>query len=657
MDVAQPYLPNNCTWSSWCASDSVSPRRKRIRLDNADHDSTGLKYSSETEQTWAGVEELAGEIPGVQLNNLGVEMQQDYNLGEEFLVFDSFSNFKQEIPSPPTSTDNHILRQFSTVENVHKKFPSSEPPADRDFSSKLPSSASSSPPSCYSTPSNNNISNNSNNGIDKAQDCQVINNKENNGFCNEHISAPIAACPTTTDALDDSFRFQYVLCAATSIAMKVNEETLTYLNQGQPYEIKLKKLGDLAQSRGKVFKSIIRVSFHDRRLQYMEREEMRNWQASRPGDRILQLDLPLSYGIFDHFQDPNALNAIQFLWDPTKEVGVYIKVNCISTEFTPKKHGGEKGVPFRIQIETYSHEKNPRSLHMASCQIKVFKLKGADRKHKQDREKIMKKSSIERENYQTSYECTVFTDMCPNGGDPLSPCLTVNSSVTSSPGNTDSDGGPTNCSVPSTFDYDSNANDTIVTDSVPQITNIVLTRDSSQSDMQQWLRNNRFASYIGLFENFTVSDMLSMCRDDFIQICGIPDGIRLFNALPIVSKLTMYISTENNSNIYHPIYLKSLTCQELINKVAPLIGLNASEVHSGFLLGPYNSQIIITDDLVRNVKEETLFLAEVFKDSNSNPQNQLFLKPMSHFSASCLNFRPDVSIFVQLSQFSYSCLN
>lgn len=90
-----------------------------------------------------------------------------------------------------------------------------------------------------------------------------------------------------------------------------------------------------------------------------------------------------------------------------------------------------------------------------------------------------------------------------------------------------------------------------------------------------------------------------------------------FRYRPIVSKLTMYISTENNSNIYHPIYLKSLTCQELINKVAPLIGLNASEVHSGFLLGPYNSQIIITDDLVRNVKEETLFLAEVFKGGYS----------------------------------------
>ena len=42
-----------------------------------------------------------------------------------------------------------------------------------------------------------------------------------------------------------------MLAAATSIATKVNEESLTYLNQGQPYEIKMKKLGDLSNFRGK----------------------------------------------------------------------------------------------------------------------------------------------------------------------------------------------------------------------------------------------------------------------------------------------------------------------------------------------------------------------------------------------------------------------
>lgn len=172
---------------------------------------------------------------------------------------------------------------------------------------------------------------------------------------------------------NDEFRFQYVLAAATSIATKSNEETLTYLNQGQSYEIKLKKLGDLSTCRGKMMKSVVKICFHERRLQYMEREQMHIWQSSRPGERILDIDIPLSYGLI-HVNQTALLNTAEILWDPMKEVGVYIKVNCISTEFTPKKHGGEKGVPFRIQIETYlegSTEAIVKPLHAAACQIKV----------------------------------------------------------------------------------------------------------------------------------------------------------------------------------------------------------------------------------------------------------------------------------------------
>lgn len=35
-----------------------------------------------------------------------------------------------------------------------------------------------------------------------------------------------------------------------------------------------------------------------------------------------------------------------------------LQVHCISTEFTPRKHGGEKGVPFRVQIDTFKQSEN-----------------------------------------------------------------------------------------------------------------------------------------------------------------------------------------------------------------------------------------------------------------------------------------------------------
>ncbi|TMW39813.1 hypothetical protein DOY81_015107, partial [Sarcophaga bullata] len=46
-----------------------------------------------------------------------------------------------------------------------------------------------------------------------------------------------------------------------------------------------------------------------------------------------------------------------------------------------------------------------------AVQIKVFKLKGADRKHKQDREKIQKRPQSEQDKFQPSYECTIMTDI------------------------------------------------------------------------------------------------------------------------------------------------------------------------------------------------------------------------------------------------------
>ena len=43
--------------------------------------------------------------------------------------------------------------------------------------------------------------------------------------------------------------------------------------------------------------------------------------------------------------------------------------------------------------------------------MQVFKLKGADRKHKQDRDKINKRPIVEQEKFSPSYECTVLTDI------------------------------------------------------------------------------------------------------------------------------------------------------------------------------------------------------------------------------------------------------
>ncbi|EPQ04995.1 Upstream-binding protein 1 [Myotis brandtii] len=94
-------------------------------------------------------------------------------------------------------------------------------------------------------------------------------------------------------------------------------------------------------------------------------------------------------------------------------LGARHEVHCISTEFTPRKKGGEKGVPFRLQIDTFKPSDKglpPEHLHSAGCLIKVFKPKGADRKLKTDREKVEKQPLHERDKYQAACESTVFVE-------------------------------------------------------------------------------------------------------------------------------------------------------------------------------------------------------------------------------------------------------
>ncbi|NXI48071.1 TFCP2 factor, partial [Galbula dea] len=185
---------------------------------------------------------------------------------------------------------------------------------------------------------------------------------------------------------------------------------------GQSYEIRM--LGNpRAEPAGegrRMLKSTVRVVFHDRRLQYSEQQHLEGWRWNRPGDRILDIDIPLSVGILDPQIHPTLLNTVEFLWDPSRRTSVFVQVHCISTEFTLRKNGGEKGVPFRIQIDTFGvggKGEPPEHLHSASCLVKVFKPKGADRKQKTDREKVEKQPAPEREKFQPAYESTVLVEV------------------------------------------------------------------------------------------------------------------------------------------------------------------------------------------------------------------------------------------------------
>ncbi|XP_073326544.1 transcription factor CP2 isoform X1 [Pagrus major] len=433
--------------------------------------------------------------------------------------------------------------------------------------------------------------------------------------------------------------FQYVLCAATSPAVKLHDETLTYLNQGQSYEIRMldnRKIGELPEITGKMVKSIIRVVFHDRRLQYTEHQQLEGWRWNRPGDRILDLDIPMSVGIIDPRANPTQLNTVEFLWDPSKRTSVFIQVHCISTEFTMRKHGGEKGVPFRIQIDTFKaneSEEYTEHLHSASCQVKVFKPKGADRKQKTDREKMEKRAPQEKEKYQPSYETTILTECCPWPEVTYvsnSPSPGFNSTHNSFPV-AEGNGSP-NHQPPEPVVQVSEG-------PVLVLSSQNLLPTATPQDAQQWLLINRFSPYCRLFTNFSGADLLKLTREDVIQICGPADGIRLFNALKgriVRPRLTIYVCQESQQTreqqvkhengdaaantffVYHAIYLEELTSAELTEKIAQLFNISPRQINQIFKQGPTGIHVLVSDEMIQNFQDEVCFVLDTMKDDTND---------------------------------------
>ncbi|KPM05458.1 CP2-like protein transcription factor [Sarcoptes scabiei] len=203
---------------------------------------------------------------------------------------------------------------------------------------------------------------------------------------------------------EDGRKFQYILGAPTSAGTRVGAMTMTYLNQGQSYEIRLKKLKKVFQEPN--LKTSIRLGFVEKRLQFRENEELTNWILNHKNGRMIDIDYSMSYGVFDIDLISNFNHSMTFVWNPDREASIFIKINCISTEFTSKRHGGEKGTPFRLIVDTFSVENI--KLDSACCLIKVFKSKGAERKHKTDRDRVAKHSNSENY-YQPSYDCTLLT--------------------------------------------------------------------------------------------------------------------------------------------------------------------------------------------------------------------------------------------------------
>jgi transcription factor CP2-like protein len=399
---------------------------------------------------------------------------------------------------------------------------------------------------------------------------------------------------SSTPLSPNTSQFRFILNALSSStsSSKINEETTTYLNQGQPYEIKFHRNKIDTENLSITYRSILRLCFWDKTLQNQERELMQKWLNEYHFSSLFDIDMSLTYGILSIIRSKQIPNVVEIVWDTsTTTTSLFIRFKCTSTDFAQKRHGGEKGIPLRIQIDTYKNDVDDiQHLYACCCKIQLFRSKGAQRKHKADKMRIEKLNHDQRQQYQTTLEYTV-----------LQPCFvsslyTLNLLSLSYPPDDLYDISMTSIIEEKKSDGIENKDEDDIIGDLSSRGNLSLwqmkykasevgnfqseleakiTIRSSNEEVLNWLKKNNFSSVVNRFQHYTGVDILRLTKPDLRQICNGDDAIsiRLYNQLNetiIQPSKILYIKMTNN-DIYSVIYLYTLTRYELREQLFQLI--------------------------------------------------------------------------------------
>eukprot|EP00118_Oscarella_pearsei_P008340 m.42450 g.42450 ORF g.42450 m.42450 type:complete len:544 (+) comp33358_c0_seq1:245-1876(+) len=429
-----------------------------------------------------------------------------------------------------------------------------------------------------------------------------------------------------------------ILCAPTSPVTRLTEETLTNLNRGQAYEMKLSGTGTVQQLEGQLLKTVLKICFHERKYQSSEAEQWEIWRHEHPGERVLDIEFASCYNMADAVCDPGMITAALFSWDPAKDTGIFIKVNCLSTEFSARKHGGEKGVPLKIQLDTFNQ--NDVHIHSAGCQIKIFKDKGADRKNKLDMQRLERKSQTDlfQGQYQPAYECTILAEQPLDGSTATrSPSLASIQNVKIDSNAYDSYASSAASSASTTPLPRQNSAVSAPLVPTPEFyrklhkaayENARLSKDANCEETRAWLEANHFGHCLSVLGNFSGVDLLRLSREEMTQICGPAEGIRLDNTLQLRAirpRCVIYVSLDTEQ-VFHAIYLETLTLYELSKRLSDKLNIHLEQLSGIHRLVPSGILVIVDDEMVKTfISEMTNFQIQVIKDEAAG-QCRILLK-------------------------------
>jgi transcription factor CP2-like protein len=199
---------------------------------------------------------------------------------------------------------------------------------------------------------------------------------------------PISNSPTPIAPphapVSSNLRYEIVLEAQTAAAQRIDESSLTYLNKAQHYAI---SLNDHDKYDGDIT-STIKIMFHDENHRRMAGTYWSFWLGQQPvpkSAKAIVLDKAASTGIKN--VDAKTFDRVTFEWNGRKGAKIYVKFNCLSTDFSRIK--GVKGIPMRINMAS-KDPSYPDRAEKCFCKVKLFRDKGAERKNKDDQRHLEK---------------------------------------------------------------------------------------------------------------------------------------------------------------------------------------------------------------------------------------------------------------------------
>ncbi|KAL1922440.1 uncharacterized protein VTP21DRAFT_9979 [Calcarisporiella thermophila] len=191
---------------------------------------------------------------------------------------------------------------------------------------------------------------------------------------NEGISLASSHIPST-------LRYIARLDARTAISTRPDEATMTYLNKSQNYTLFLQSsdyAGDVTCT--------VRLMFHEPRDQAKQSTLWRMWlKLHHSTSRVIEAETASAVNAYNFEQ--LGFDRVRFQWNAAQGAHVQLRFNCLSTDFSMIK--GVKGIPLRLHVSNRV-EGVPHTSEACYCRVKLFRDKGACRKHKDDLAQIKK---------------------------------------------------------------------------------------------------------------------------------------------------------------------------------------------------------------------------------------------------------------------------